>query len=67
MRDQEGDAAREVFPNGVGNGCLVKVKEIVTENSVLGCELGQNKLFLQGMLVPGGEWGWKPDLGIQGY
>lgn len=67
MTDQESDAMREVFPNVVGNGCLVKVKGIVTENVVLGCKLGQNKLFLQGMLVPGGERGWKPDLGIQGY
>ena len=29
------------------------------------CKFVQNKLFLQGMLVPGGEGGWKPDLGIQ--
>lgn len=26
--DQEGDAARGVFPNVVGNGCLVDVKGI---------------------------------------
>lgn len=29
VMDQEGDAVREVFPNVVGNGCLVKVKRIV--------------------------------------
>lgn len=33
-----------------------------------GLEIGvKSDFFLQGMLVPGGEWGWKPDLGIQEY